>query len=629
MSGQIKILQQQLLTVKLSKEVVALHIELAKEFAQNNLPKDSHIHAKEALKISEKENYIKETITALFLIANSLYLKSDYREAIRLSKEALLLVETNSETSNTGILLNLLGISCCRIGDLDMSLEYHLKCLDHRKQYEEDLEIPKTLINIGNVYNDMGEYDNALSNYAEALKVYQKFDHKKGEGVVLGNQGMVYSNLKKYDDAIKCLTTSIAIATEVDDEIGMMFRLNILGEVYNCTGIFLEAEKCFFEAKQLSVRLQNRHVELASLVGLAMSSKGLNKEKEAFVYLDIALNIAKELDAKLILFSILERYADFYESMGNYQKAYEHLKNSFEIKEQVFSQEKNRHIMNLRTESIEKEKEIEKLKNIELKKANELIEEKQSEILSSIRYAKRIQENFLADKNDVKTIFPESFILFKPKDIVSGDFYLVEKLGDKIYFAVADCTGHGVPGGMLTMLGQNILKQSLDKKIIKPSLILDFLNEEIKRVFKKMKNDVQINDGMDITFCSLDISSNSMEVAAAYNNLWIIRGKTDLIEIKADKIMIGNMSAGSLTKYNNNEIPLQKGDTIYLFSDGYCDQMGGIDNKKFMKKRLKEKLLSIQHNDMETQEKILDETIECWKGERDQIDDITIMGIRI
>ncbi len=250
-----------------------------------------------------------------------------------------------------------------------------------------------------------------------------------------------------------------------------------------------------------------------------------------------------------------------------------------------------------------------------------------NEVTDSIKYAKRIQEAILPPETDVKKVLPESFILYKPKDIVSGDFYWVEKVGNKIFFAAVDCTGHGVPGAFMSIVGYNLLKQIV-KEENDPGKILNKLSKGVKDTLHQGIDEGATKDGMDIALCSYDLSTNTLQYAGAYNPLFLIR-KGELIEVKADKFPIGGALEDSESrKYTSHTISLEKGDTFYIFSDGYADQFGGNKGKKFMVKQFRQLLLNIQNKSMEEQKQFLNQTIENWMHGHEQVDDILIIGVR-
>jgi serine phosphatase RsbU (regulator of sigma subunit) len=277
--------------------------------------------------------------------------------------------------------------------------------------------------------------------------------------------------------------------------------------------------------------------------------------------------------------------------------------------------------------------EIEK-KNTETEYQKHLVEEKNKEILDSIHYAKRIQAAILPPARIVKEYLPESFILYKPKDIVAGDFYWMESppKGESegtVLFAAADCTGHGVPGAMVSVVCNNGLNRSVrEHGLTDPGKILDKTRDIVIAEFEKSDEDVK--DGMDISLVALTHigtdSHLSLQWAGANNPLWIIRNG-EVLETKADKQPIGKYSDPK--PFTTHTIDLQKGDAIYIFTDGFQDQFGGEKGKKFKAANLKQLLLTLQHETMDRQRELLADAFENWRAGYEQIDDVCVIGVRL
>jgi serine phosphatase RsbU (regulator of sigma subunit) len=253
----------------------------------------------------------------------------------------------------------------------------------------------------------------------------------------------------------------------------------------------------------------------------------------------------------------------------------------------------------------------------------EELSEKNNEILDSISYAKRIQHAILPPNSLVKECLKDSFVLYKPKDVVAGDFYWLEKVDNKVIFAAADCTGHGVPGAMVSVVCNNALNRSVREYGLKsPGKILDKARDIVIQEFERSEEEVK--DGMDIALCSIE--GKHLEFAGAHNPLWIVRDN-EIIEVKADKQPIGKFD--NQKPFTNHELELKAEDLIYIFSDGYVDQFGGPKGKKFKPKALRELLLRIHKEPMDKQKSKIDETIEKWRGSLEQVDDICVIGIRV
>jgi len=255
------------------------------------------------------------------------------------------------------------------------------------------------------------------------------------------------------------------------------------------------------------------------------------------------------------------------------------------------------------------------------------LELKDKNLTDSLIYAQRIQEALLPSENYFRTHFRESFIFFRPKDIVSGDFYWIEEKDSKVYVAGADCTGHGVPGALMSMIGLEIIEKTINEdNILVPSEILAVLNRALEKTFSRHKSiGTIIRDGMDIGLCVIDRKLKRAQYAGAFLPLYLIRENT-LIEIKGDKLIIGMNPAG--ISYTNHEFELTDNDIIYIFSDGYVDQFGGTENKKFMYRRFRYLLNTIHRFPVNDQKAILDDNIKKWMSGNPQIDDIMVIGFR-
>ena len=249
---------------------------------------------------------------------------------------------------------------------------------------------------------------------------------------------------------------------------------------------------------------------------------------------------------------------------------------------------------------------------------------KNEDITDSIRYAKRIQFAILPENSP----YPDTFILFKPKDIVSGDFYWFTRVGDKEFFSAVDCTGHGVPGAFMSIIGHNSLTKIVrEYGILEPGKILGQLNKEVLETLHQRSDARDIYDGMDLALACYDRKGKFLEYSGAFNPLYLIRNG-ELIETKADKQSIGRSAFKTDAEFRNHRIEIKQGDTVYLFTDGYVDQFGGDHRKKFKYKNLKETILKIQEETMSEQRVIMDQTIERWRGDQDQLDDILVIGRR-
>jgi sigma-B regulation protein RsbU (phosphoserine phosphatase) len=266
--------------------------------------------------------------------------------------------------------------------------------------------------------------------------------------------------------------------------------------------------------------------------------------------------------------------------------------------------------------------------NRQLEITNAIIEEKNKSITDSINYAQKIQSAILPDERSFIEFLPDSFILYKPKDILSGDFYWLNQKEDCVLFAAADCTGHGVPGALMSMLGCTFLNEIVnEKQVLNPADVLFELRERIIAILKQNQDKAERKDGMDIALCKIDLQGKRLFYSGAFNPLWVVR-KGALIEFKANKFPIGTF-VGEKLRFTAHDYQLEEGDCIYLFTDGYADQFGGPSNKKFNYKRMSQLLLDVNGLSMQQQKTKLEQAMEAWQKQLEQVDDMLVMGIRI
>lgn len=267
--------------------------------------------------------------------------------------------------------------------------------------------------------------------------------------------------------------------------------------------------------------------------------------------------------------------------------------------------------------------------SFEVERQKEELTLKNKNITDSLNYAKRIIDALMPSQQYFKSLLPNSFILYKPKDIVSGDFYWITQKNNKVFFTAADCTGHGVPGAFMSIIGIDILRKIIiNSNIEAPNEILNRLNEEIENTFDKKESDHVLKDGMDLAFCVLDVKTKKIDYAGAFNPLYILRNN-NIIEIEPDRFSVGVGDANETKIFTKKSVQLEKNDMIYIFSDGYTDQFGGPKGKKFKHRRFRHLLLTIHQLDVEKQKTILEKSLQNWQGTEEQVDDILIVGIKI
>ena len=275
-----------------------------------------------------------------------------------------------------------------------------------------------------------------------------------------------------------------------------------------------------------------------------------------------------------------------------------------------------------RTEEVVRQKE-------EIENKNQELEILYKHVTDSIRYAKRIQEAILPPESLIKKLLPNSFILYRPKDIVSGDFYWLDEKDGKVFYAAVDCTGHGVPGAFMSIVGYNLLKEIIVKPTVNtPAQVMQKMKTGVSKTLHHGQSEDNAKDGMDMTMCAIDFNNLYMHFSGAYNPMYLIR-EGQLTQYDGDSFPVGLMEGMEDKHFTDHRIDLKKGDMVYIFSDGYADQFGGPRGKKFMVSKFRELLKNASTMDITQQKDFLLKTIEDWRGDLEQVDDILVIGVRI
>lgn len=573
--------------------------------------------------------------------------------------------------------LNSIGFIHNSQGEIPKALEYFHKSMKISKKIGKKDEIASNLINIGYIYKNQGDTSKALEYYNKSLKVYEEIGSKEGVAYNLHNIGVIYSNRGDTPKAMDYYLKSLELREEVGDKRGIANSLHTLGILFNRKGETSKALEYLYKSLKISEDMGSKRNTANTLGSIAKVLLNTGQVTEAKKHATRAMKLAQELGFPENIRNVTGLLSEIYAKENKGMLALEmyqlhilmrdSINNDRNLKastkqEAKYEYEKQKAIDDLKNEKLiaiekqEKEKQqiltiatagslglvviflifvfnrlrVTKKQKLVIEEQKEIVEiahheleEKNQEIMDSITYAKRIQSAILPPDKVVKEYLQDSFILYKPKDIVAGDFYWMEQKNGKVLFAAADCTGHGVPGAMVSVVCNNALNRSVrEHGLTDPGEILDKSREIVIQEFEK--SDEEVKDGMDIALCSLE--KNILQYAGAHNPLWIIR-KGEVLETKANKQPIGKFD--NKEPYTTHSFELQKGDSIYIFSDGYVDQFGGEKRKKFKVKAFRALLLSIQDKSMEEQKIIIDEVFDAWKGELEQIDDVCVIGVRI
>jgi serine phosphatase RsbU (regulator of sigma subunit) len=526
----------------------------------------------------------------------------------------------------------------------------------------------KALYLKGNIYESFGDYEKALGYCLNSQKLSSELNDKETEAEAASQLGLIYTRLCNYPKALEYCETGLKIREELKDENAVASSLNRLGMLMRLTRKHEASLGYYF--KSLYIRRKNKQDTSIpwTLLGIASTYEDLGKTSEALDYyqqgliggdrrcalqcmmgcgriyslmgerekaeekLEESLRIATDLKALSLVTEAYSALAKHHESTGNTEKALLNYKLFQKTRESVQSEEAQSRFRNIEIshaiEKSEQEKEIYRLRHVELKEAYDIIEEINKDITASINYARRIQMAMLPRTQEIRGLTKSCFILYIPKDIVSGDFYWFAKVDKKLVIVAGDCTGHGVPGALMSMLGISFLEEIVkNRRITESGIILDELRTEIKRALHQKGKRDEARDGMDISLCVIDPVKNIIQYSGAYNNLYLIRNG-EISEYAADRMPIGIYDLGD-KNFKTQNIPSRPGDLIYMHSDGYADQFGGPDRKKYKAVSLKTLLLKIWKLPLNKQKERLEKEFYTWKGSNPQIDDVIVLGMKI
>ncbi len=638
---------------------------------------------------SEKLFYQKQLAYALNNIGYVADENGDMQKALEYYNKSLKIQEIIQDNIGLARSLNNIGSIYENFGDITKSLEYYHKSLKVREDIHDERGVAACLNNIGLVYYKQKFFLKASTSYFKALNILEKINNIDFKAIVISNIGLVYKEQKNYESALNYFQRARLLQESIHDEFNLFGSLNNIGTIYEKQFNYTLALEYFDKNLALCEKIKYKKgiaVSLCNISDIFFKTSNLN---EAQVKAKLSLQLFQELGFPDYISNVSHLLSDIYEKKGNYKDAYlmqvlykkmadstnndvnrkaliqRDLQYTFEKKviadslkveeeRKVFSveikHEKNQRyylygglallllfsgfmfnrfkVTQKQNLIINNQKLEVELKNEEVILQKELVEVKQKEIIDSINYAKRIQQAVLTGEDVWSKISKEHFILFKPKDIVSGDFYWAYNTPNgRSVFALADCTGHGVPGGFMSMLGNSFLNEIVvENKIFKANEILNRLRSKVIAALEQ-KGQTEQKDGMDISLCVWNKMDNTLEFAGANNPLWLLRGR-EILEYKADKMPIGTYL--EIEKpFVSITIQLQQGDILYLSTDGYADQFGGPKGKKFKYNALLEMLMKNSILEMGIQKTKLEEAFAAWKNKHDQVDDVAVIGVKV
>ncbi len=585
-----------------------------------------------------------------------------YQKALRIFEEVNFKKGISTCLNNIGLIYDNLekeGLYSENLKNYRKALEFHKKALETRRAINDELEEANSLNNIGVVNLKMLEnhfesnfgkgwtdsispveldtlpyFINAMNSFKTALQKYEEVDHKTGLAQVLNNIGILHKYKRNYQKALSSLNESLEICKRIDDHYQKSLNLFEIGDIYSKKGQYNKALEYYHQTLNIAKELNNKQMKKWAYQGMSEVYELRGETGNALSY------YKRYIGVRDTIFN--ERN---YKTMQELQTKYETEKKELQLNQmQEKDKLKNKVIRNQKlliimfiivfavvagfiVLIIKQNKKITRA-NVQLEEQKNLITKQKQEITDSIHYASRIQQAVLTPVDIINNLLTEYYIFYKPCHIVSGDFYWIQEKGGKVMVCAADCTGHGVPGAFMSMLGVSFLNEIISKhKYLHANEILEDLRDHVIKSLHQTKQG-ESREGMDLSFYILDRNEMKLEYAGANNPLIIVRDG-EIIEYKGTKAPIG-IHFKENEPFKNHVIDVKQGDCFYTFSDGYHDQFGGKKGKKFMLTSLRNIFSSNYKKSMKEQKEILENTMKQWMGEYyEQIDDMLVIGVRV
>ena len=558
----------------------------------------------------------------------------DIPKAIEHYMEALKIQEQIKDLEGVANTVVNLGVVYEFQGNFEKAFEYYNKAYDIQHKINDNRGAAYSLNNIGGLYEDKHENQKAIEFHFKALKLREGIGNKVDIAQSLNNIGANYYWLHQNDKALEYYEKAFKLREEIGDRAGLCNSYGNFAKIYSETNQLLKAESCGIKSLQIAQELHFPDVIKGSAEVLYKIYKQLNRPDKALpmheLYMVMKDSIRNDNTKKASLKSQLKYEYEKKMVTDSVRVQEEKKVISAQLKEEKtksYALYGGLILVIIFALFVFNRFKISQKQKLIIQKQKYIVEEKHKEITDSINYAERIQYSFLAAKEMLDENLKDYFILFKPKDIVSGDFYWSGILNNGLFIlATADSTGHGVPGAIMSLLNITSLEKAIEHSNC-PSEILDLTRKTIISRLKQDRSNEGGKDGMDCSLTVYDFKNKKLIVAAANNPVWIVRGN-ETIEIKPDKMPVGKHDRDTVS-FTQQEIDLQTGDVVYTLTDGFPDQFGGEKGKKFMSKNLRELLAANAHLPMHEQKELLVTTFKNWVGDMEQVDDVTVIGVRV
>ena len=563
-------------------------------------------------------------MSALINLGRAYTVLSDYPQAKKWFQQCADLAEEHGEILDASSYNNI-GIAYMYTSDFAEALGFMLKALKQLESAPNVYMEATCQTNIGIIYGQMNNNAKALEYMRRGLELNIKINNPGQIANSLLNLGEVCMVERRLDEARDHLSEAVRILELLGDRWNMAHAVMKLAKLASTEGDSAGAIQYFQDALKLWDELKDLNGAAHCYINMAEHFIEGGKFKEGLEYYQKGLELTRQIEDRDLEYRAEEALAITLRKMNRFEDALHHFEKHMKIKDEVLNQRNKDRIAQLQTqfdtESKEREAEIYRLRNVELKAANDQIQ-------ASIRYAKKIQQAILPDPELMQNSIPDHFLIYKPRDIVSGDFYWITQLDDRVLVAVVDCTGHGVPGAIMSIVGHSALQQIvLEQHITSPHLILKELHRHVQNILRQDTSTASTSDGMDMTICSISPDWKQLTWSGAHQKLY--HTSSGILDVHdGSRFSIGGRRRSPEPEFTTAEINIQSGDMLYLCTDGYRDQKGD-SGKKLGGRMLREILQDCAGDDLKTQNMKLVQKWEIFRGSEQQLDDVTVLGIRI
>lgn len=568
-------------------------------------------------------------------------------------------VDKRGDSKISANLSNRIGIIFLKMNELKDAEYYLNESIKHARDAGEPKIEASSLMSLGNRFKKENRFDEAEKQYMASIAICMKYGYKKFLAGNYNNYGSLLRMKGELDESLQYYKLAVKINEEIGNDAWLSYNYNNIGNIYKQKKNYAEALKYFDLSLDIKTDLGDDAGQVQTLQNLANTYESLGRHAEAYDFLNRHIKLKDSLDKLDRLEQTKELAAQFQAEKREAEIIQLNMKAEMNQQELDAADERLRYqnflswmfgigiflvlivAVLIWRSSIQRKKA-----NVELEAKNEQIDEKNREIIDSINYAKRIQNSILPGEKRRSKILGWHGLLYRPKDIVSGDFYICDETDDRIYFGTVDCTGHGVPGAMVSIVASSSFNKALhEMKITEPDGILTQLNEDIPKVLDADQEGV--NDGMDMALVSLDKGKKEMKFAGAFQNCWVFNSKEtfdDRVNNSKDMIRFDNEHytlcelkgvrrgigmSESNAEFKTINFPLVKGDKILLSTDGFQDQFGGQNNKKFKIRQLRKVVLENANLSPDVLIDTLNSSLKKWQGDEEQIDDICVFVVEV